>query len=143
MFVKLEANKPALTGFRYFWGKTVNGFDETVHCAKCLIGDYSKQIARNMLANTELEIKLNEGQLFYICGVSEPYKWANNAHIALRQKDGAEAKLTLYTGDILHIRGAEQVHFDDSVAMTEYGHKTKAFTTCRNFQFGAYLFKNK
>jgi hypothetical protein len=141
MKIRVRSKNDVLTGFRYFWGKTVTGFDNKVHCAKCLLGEYDEQVKADMPANTDIEIPLDEGAVFYLCGVAIPYKWANNAHLALKVKAGATAELPLYTGDKISVEGAEKIPFDGKKALDRYSHLSKAYTTCRNFQFGVSYFE--
>ncbi|GAB7140535.1 hypothetical protein RsTz2092_04840 [Deferribacterales bacterium RsTz2092] len=136
----IKSSRTQLENFWFMWGKSVIGFDSRVHCAKCLIGDYDRQLTKNMKTNHWFDISLTEGSFFYICGVSTPYIWKNNAHLPVVVKGGAMASLKLYNGDILVVDGAEQLPFDDSVAVKKYSHLGKKFTTCRNFQFGAHYF---
>lgn len=141
MKIRIETPNDKLVGFRYFWAKTVNDFDSSVHCAKCLIGDYIKQVGTKMAVNEVIDINVPDSQVVYLCGVAVPYKWENNAHIAVRQKQGALAILSLYNGDKVMIKDAERVEFDDLAAKTLHPNKGKAFLTCRNFQFGSHHFK--
>ena len=71
--------------FKYLWLKYVTGFDLSVHCANCLIGNYSKKIP--IKDNTVLLDEF-EAKYYYLCGVSIPYKWEDNLHIAFRYKEG-------------------------------------------------------
>jgi phosphodiesterase/alkaline phosphatase D-like protein len=94
-----------------------------------------------MAANIDVDVPVTEGEVFYVCGVASPYKWANNAHLAVKVKAGAKCELALYTGDKIYVDGAEKIPFDDKKTLEKYGHLDKSFTTCRNFQFGVYYFE--
>jgi hypothetical protein len=70
-----------------------------------------------------------------------PYVWENNFHLPFIIKTGSVAEKELYNGDKVIIEGAEALEFDTSVVDAKYSHLPEEFTTCRNFQFGAYYFK--
>ena len=131
--------RPQLAGFRYFWLKRVTGFNPSVHCAGCLKGEYVKAVGLTLPAGADIPVPATAGDLFYLCGVASPYRWENNAHIALRARKDATATLTLYTGATVTITGAERVPFTDEAALQHYPGKGRAFLTCRNYQFGAAL----
>lgn len=122
-------------GYSHFWLKYVNGFDPNVHCARCLRGQYSKRVSKDSLLNRP--IVLNEMARFdyvYLCGVAKPYVWENNLHLAARHAPGARALVESYNGIRAVIRNAELLEIP---ALAEgFAGKPKAFTTCRNWQFG-------
>ena len=93
--------------FLYFWGKYVNDFNIKVHCANCLIGNYSEIIKKDTnLSNVEL----NEFpfKYFYICGVAKPYKWSNNFHLALKESKGHDLYVN-ENGIEVRIEDAERI----------------------------------
>lgn len=134
--ITLEKN---LEGFRYFWAKAVTGFTPSVHCARCLKGSYVKAVNNRMSAgSTEVG---NPGEIIYICGVSTPYKWANNFHLVLLCSEDAEPfSVELYNGIAISVSGANRINFDASAAKRLFPEKGSNFLTCRNFQFGAQYF---
>lgn len=70
--------RPYLAGFMYFWLKYVRGFEQTQHCARCLIGDFSPQIGKLMLTENIIHLERGAPAQFdyvYLCGVAVPYKW--------------------------------------------------------------------
>lgn len=142
MKIKLQGSGEKLTGFRYFWMKTVTGFTPSSHCARCLKGEYSKEVGKDMQVGQEIELDYPEGTILYLCGVSVPYVWKDNFHLAMRVKKGDEITAELHTGQSLSIKDAEPIRFDSTVSDEHYGHKSRAFTTCRNFQFGAFYEAN-
>jgi hypothetical protein len=138
--VRLEGKgTDELRGFRYFWMKSVEGFNASAHCATCLKGEYVKSVGLHLLASRPALVTAEEGTLFYLCGVAKPYAWAKNAHLAIRVRKGATCTLHLHTGQSITIMGGEQVPFDDKAAREHYSTKSSAYLTCRNFQFGAAL----
>jgi hypothetical protein len=129
-----------LRGWRYLWLKTVEGFNENVHCARCLVGKFDKNFGLKSPINRDVELAYPEGTILYFCGVAQPYNWANNAHLAGRVKRGAMASLDLWTKDMLVIRGLEAIPIDKSVSDAKFGDRSRNYLTCRNFQFGAQMF---
>lgn len=131
---------PDLQGFRYMWLKHVWGFNPLTHCAQCLVGQYLKCVGPNMDANDPQSLPgIPEGQFYYLCGVSAPYQWQNNFHLVFTQgQDTIEAPL--WTGARFVLEGAKRIPFDDQAAKTLFPERTKAYLTCRNFQFGAGMF---
>jgi hypothetical protein len=120
--------------------KTVIGFDSGQHCARCLRGDYVKAVGLKMPVNEDLALDYPEGTILYLCGVSTPYQWRNNLHLAVRVKAGATATAGAWTGDRVEILGAEALPIDGLVARRAFPSRNSAFLTCRNFQFGAQYF---
>lgn len=90
-------------------------------------------------AAVDLQFGMAEWDLFYLCGVASPYQWANNAHLAFRATPGRRAHLALFNGGLVSVANAAPVLFTDVQALEYYPEKSKAFRTCRNFQFGAAL----
>ena len=134
-------NENKLIGFRYFWGKRVTGFNPQHHCAKCLSGDYIKTVSARMIGNHPHMLGM-DGDLIYLCGVSSPYKWDNNLHLALICDSTAESFThNLYNGQILKISGARPIEFNNIAALNQFPYLSKSFLTCRNFQFGAQYFE--
>lgn len=71
MKIKFVTHNLKVTGFKYFWLKYVRGFDPTVHCAKCLLGDYSQKVNLFMPVNTEIELnEFSDYKCLYLCGVT-------------------------------------------------------------------------
>jgi len=77
MKIQIVSKAKEFKGFQYFWGKEVNGFDDTKHCFQCLKGKSYPNIfqPKNMPVNKEVELPLKDGQVLYICGVSKPYSY--------------------------------------------------------------------
>jgi hypothetical protein len=137
LFVTYATNRDQVRGWRYLWAKHAVGFAPSVHCARCLKGDYLNQFGKDMGVNVLTPIDLPAGELVYFCGVATPYVWANNLHLAVRVKPGASAVISAYNGDVIEVDGAEQVHFDDKEARRLFPERAEEFLTCRNFQFAA------
>lgn len=121
--------------FRYLWLKYVTGFDLSVHCARCLVGQYSRMFPYRKRV-TELynePLEEHSAKWLYLCGVSNRYE--NNLHIAFEE---AEGETLLYDDGktIVEIEGARQIPIIqlESYDKEPKGH-LKEFNTCRNWRF--------
>ena len=130
-----QTDNPKIQGFRYLWLKTVEGFNPKVHCARCLKGTYSKKFSPRMIPNAPIPEEYPEGMLLYFCGVSSPYRWNNNLHLAGRVTPGAIAEVETYNGDKLIVTGLEAITIKPEPAAELYPSLGKEFLTCRNFPF--------
>ena len=143
MIIRIESKNKILTGFsKYTWAKYVEYFDDENHCAQCLKGKWPRVINDKMVTNQDIELPLDEGKPFYICGVAFPWNYKNNMHLAVVGKKDAVATLELYTGDILIVKDAERYIFNDKVARKLYPKYNEKYLTCRCFQYGAQYFKS-
>jgi hypothetical protein len=134
------SERPIFQGWKYFWAKNVKGFNPDVHCARCLVGSYIKPISTRAQVNAEIELSGHGvGDLIYVCGVAQPYKWANNFHMACRVTGSMQdvAAGAMAGGDTFMMRGAVRVDFDAETAQRQFAGRGRDFLTCRNFQFGA------
>lgn len=138
--LKITSARPTLTGWKYFWMKTVVGFDSGKHCARCLRGEYVKAVGLDTPVNEDVALDYPNGTVLYLCGVSTPYQWRNNLHLPVRVMAGAVAEVEAWNGDRVTITGAEPMPIDGLVARRAFPTRTSAFLTCRNFQFGAQYF---
>ena len=122
--------------FGYLWLKYVNGFDLSKHCAKCLIGDYSKAF-RYGSNNVELRYyALNEhgAKYFYLCGVTSPYRWNRNLHVAFQYSQGES--FTFEDGYTkLEILNARQIPIYARKYYNILHGDEKSYNTCRNWRF--------
>ena len=133
---KLENNR----NWMYLWGKYVTGVNLENHCAKSLLGNYSKKIDKNKASESNIKLDEFNSDIFYLCGVSKPYKWNENFHLAIRYKEGNNIVINR-NGLYLEIENAEElpIIFDINKCTHEKKNK-KDFTTCRNWQF-AYIYQ--
>jgi hypothetical protein len=117
------------------WLKYVTGFNEKVHCARCLKGPFSKVLPMptEKTPNTYKGI-LNEHEseylYLYLCGVTR--KYSENLHIAFQWKGRSTIEYEDKRARVV-ITNAEQLHIPPIHEPLELDDK---FTTCRNFQFG-------
>jgi hypothetical protein len=128
--VTIEGQQPNLSGFQYWWLKSVRGYRLDVHCARCLVGPYDRRINKAMPLGQAVEL---QGDLVYLCGVADGRRWANNFHAAAAFEEGESFSLPTYNG--------LDVRFDNARMITieplpdGWNGLDKSFTTCRNYQF--------
>lgn len=128
--------------FKYLWLKYVNGFNLSVHCARCLIGDYSKKIDESVKTCENLPLNESPARYYYLCGVTYPYRWIDNLHLAFKYKEGAQFRYD-DGKTIVVIKDAEQIPIVDSgdYSLEQKGYDPN-FNTCRNWRF-AYQIMHK
>ena len=137
-----KTEKVDIQGFRYLWLKTVESFNPQYHCAKCLVGKYSKAFSPRMPRNQPISEDYNIDTILYFCGVSTPYKWDNNFHFVGKVSDtNTKITIPLYSGDAITIEGIKQINIDPTIALLDYPDLSEKYLTCRNFQLGAQLFQ--
>ena len=122
-------------GFRFLWLKHVTGFDPAQHCAKGLLGSYSKLLPFRGTPpgfTVEAEIADDAAPFLYLCGVAG--KYADNLHLAMEPAPGEEV---FYEDERITVRvqGARQVPIPELPPDVVAG-LTRPFHTCRNYRFG-------
>lgn len=118
--------------FMYLWLKTVKGVNLKEHCAKAIIGEYSTQISNkiNEIRNIPLQ-----NETYYLCGVSLPYVWANNFHLAFKPCKGKTISINR-NGIEIEIKDAEEIHFSiDDIEADEPLRLKDCYRTCRCSSF--------
>lgn len=131
--------------YRFLWLKYVRGFRSDVHCARSLVGPYSRKLfrpattldreARSVMGSLDVVLDEHEAPYLYLCGVTS--RWADNLHLVLVEdsdrvdyEDGY-VRLTVHGARALPIPALPADH---PMAAN------RSFATCRNYQFGyAYL----
>ncbi len=127
--------------FRYLWLKSVTGIDLRVHCAKCLLGQYDERIGNTTVELRDME--LAPAPYYYLCGVSMPYRWSNNFHLAFREKPGERLEVNRQGVHII-IDNAEEIRFGWQDVPLDAPHRhNKAYFTCRNWQFAHWLARHE
>lgn len=124
--------------YSYLWLKYIDGFELQNHCAKCLLGHYSNIFEYGKKVQYVADRKLDEFtsklNLYYLCGVTRPYKWVNNLHVAFRYKKGS---IIDYTFNKTHVRikDAEQINIKQLDYRGVLHGNESAYNTCRNWRF--------
>jgi hypothetical protein len=112
---------------KYLWLKTVHGVNLTVHCQASLIGPY--QHVHNVARRQEL--RLPEAPAYYLCGVTEPYKWALNSHVMMVPDDTGEWLVAETPTMRVAMWGVRPVPIGEEWLEDLYnGHRD--YVTCRN-----------
>lgn len=104
-----------------------------------MIGDYDSRIdARTVkLQNIELQ----DG-IYYLCGVSSPYRWKNNFHLAFRNCKGSNIDYD-FNGIHVVIKDAEQLPISfDNLNQQHPCYPKPAYRTCRCWQFAHWFNDN-
>lgn len=139
--VLIKPNGDRIEGHGYLWLKKVVRFDDTKHCAQCLVGSYEVAFGVRAAMNRTIRLpRYQVGDIIYVCGVSKPYRWDMNRHLAARIKPMARCKVELHDGSVIYLEGAQEIPFDDHAARNLYPDRSERFLSCRNFQFGAQHF---
>lgn len=126
----LKVSKP----FMYLWLKSVEGVDLSQHCARCLKGEYDNRISNSIESAESIELS---SEVYYLCGVSKPYVWKNNFHLAFKKSDNeSDCVRVSRNGVEIEIEGAVEIAFSMKDVDEELPQAKKAeFRTCRNWQF--------
>lgn len=121
--------------FRYLWLKYITGFDLSAHCAKCLHGTYSSHFGGHVKRVVGARLNEAPARFFYICGVTEPYRWKDNLHVAFRYKPGSVLQYDDGKTGIV-IEDAERIEIQKLPDYQLEPHGTdRAYHTCRNWRF--------
>lgn len=125
----------------YFWGKYVTGVNLNNHCAKSLIGTYTTKFNSDTKKLNDIVLDEADSDIFYICGVSKPYRYNRNFHLALRKSIGKKVSYCK-NGITIKVLNAEILPIVFDVKECQHPKAAaKEFATCRNWQF-AYLYQN-
>lgn len=124
------------SNFRYLWLKTVKDVDLSVHCAKCLIGEYDPRIKSSISSLENIEL---EDSIYYLCGVAYPFVWANNFHLAFRPCEGKNIEYSS-NGISIEIENAEMLPIStEFIDQDNPKARFRSYYTCRNWQFANYF----
>jgi hypothetical protein len=125
-----------VSGWRFLWLKYVSGFDHRQHCARCLVGPYSKRVTRTMRLNERFVLDEHpEPEYFYLCGVAERGGWSANLHLAFVKGQPTDiASVNASTGATFSVSGARALDIPELAR--GFDERPLSFTTCRNWRFG-------
>lgn len=125
--------------FKYLWLKSVRDVNLMEHCAKCLCGDYVNQVSSR---TKQLEnIALHE-RVYYLCGVSLPYVWENNFHLAFMESRGDCVECSRLGVSCIIINAKELPITAEAIDNTHPKARFKSYNTCRNWQFANWFDAN-
>jgi hypothetical protein len=121
--------------YRFLWMKRVTGVDLAQHCQACLLGDWQRGVGPEL---STLRLDLAPG-VYYLCGVTEPYRWARNAHLAVEWSQGSR-ELHEVEGLTCRLANFRRIRFGEGdIAPDDPNRGRKEFRTCRNWQFAHHL----
>lgn len=119
--------------FKYLWLKYVDSYNLNEHCAKSLIGTYSKKINKEINEFKNIELNESNSNIYYLCGVSDPFNYSKNFHLSFKYKKNSQINIE-ENGIEIKIENAERI----LITKQNYIHEKanlKSFNTCRNWQF--------
>lgn len=122
--------------FRYLWLKHVTGVDLSVHCARCLKGKYMDNISPHNPHTTD--IQLNNG-VYYLCGVTLPYVWEKNFHLAFEYSEGSRIEYESNGISVVIENAAALPISEEYIDQSDPNAWKKEYRTCRNWQFAHWL----
>lgn len=120
--------------FKYLWLKYVDDYDLNNHCAKSLIGCYSKKINNKTIKNIDLVLNEFNSRVYYLCGVSIPFNYNNNFHLAFKYSKNNIISIK-EKGIETTILNAERILIQKQDFYNHEKGSRKQFYTCRNWQF--------
>lgn len=128
------------------WLKYVNGVNLSTHCIESLVGGRQKPLDRHQLTE-RLELTQHRQPLaWYLCGVTYPYRWTENAHLAFEYVPGAtwEGEATV-PGLLVKLENCLPIEGwgPDSVPEGAEFSQDRQYATCRNWQFAWWLRQNR
>ncbi len=103
-----------------------------MHCARCLVGEWIYEV--NGQAREVTGLTLQNG-IHYLCGVTQPYDWTNNFHLAFEPADGEDIVFDEHgiTGVVKNARRIPIV--PDCIDLGDPHANDREYSTCRNWQF--------
>lgn len=122
--------------FSSFWLKSVEDVDLGKHCINCLKGERVP-----MKQSRGFGVVLAPDKVWYLCGVTYPYVWKNNFHLAFEYSPG-DIVYVRRQGVTLTVRDAKEIpitpdYIDNNLPQAQ----DPKFNTCRNWQFANYFAK--
>ena len=134
MTLVVTGNGGTVRGFPYFWLKYIHGAETRHHCAKGLLGWYSKRVHKDLTLGLPAkldEVPAHKWDVAYLCGNS--LTWANNVHLPLVPTAGETVELRTYNGLTITVTNAIALPIPE--LPWKWRGLPKNFTTCRNFRF--------
>jgi hypothetical protein len=124
--------------YRIEWLRYITGVNLSHHCMKCFLGKNDPRIRGNQNAYYDLE--LQEGFLYYyFCAVHQDWIWANNIHLAFREKTGSRISIDNERVKC-EIENAEEIAIENtSIDWSLPQAADKKFNTCRNWMFANWI----
>lgn len=122
--------------FSSLWMKRVEDVNLNEHCIECLVGPRF-EIEQKDGAISELPAP----GVYYLCGVTYPYVWENNFHLAFEYREG-EIFTIERKGLKVTVENAKEISITSDFIDKNLPQSTvEKFNTCRNWQFANYFEK--
>lgn len=140
--VTLEIHRKA--SYSSLWLKGIRAVRLDRHCIDTFVGNRYALDRAAVEQTVSVELADQERAL-YLCGVAAPYRWADNAHLAIRSNPDAQwhgdahvpgLRVTVIGGEPIFGWGEQDVDPDHP----RYG--DRLYRTCRNLQFGWWAWRN-
>jgi hypothetical protein len=131
--------------FSSIWLKSIRAVDLDVHCIGSLVGDRVVLASKRGRAGQEDALMLTDFPqplAWYLCGVTEPYRHADNIHLAFEYAPGESwSGPALRPGVQVALVNAQPIFGWglDSIPVGAAHENERLFRTCRNFQFAHFL----
>lgn len=127
--------------YRHLWLKYVRGANLSVHCARCLVGEYETRFKGYMASLANIELR--EAPAYYLCGVAHDRDWSHNLHVAFAYAAGREIVIDdeFCRMKIVNARRLEISPRFIDWSMPEA--RKREYWTCRNWQFANMLAKGR
>lgn len=123
--------------FSSFWLKSVEDVNLNKHCIECLVGKRNYQITQE----SGCTVCLDANKIWYLCGVTYPYRWENNFHLAMEYSPG-DIFTVKRNGVELKVFNAKEIPITDEYIDWDLPQAAdRKFNTCRNWQFANYFAK--
>lgn len=125
----------------FLWLKYVEGVDLSKHCARSLVGRYSSLFPyRKKVSQVVAELDEADTNLYYLCGVSRPYVYENNLHVAFRKAPGESFSMDFRNTHVV-VTNAQRIDIvKEPVYFCKFG-DVPEYNTCRNWQFAQMIEK--
>jgi len=130
---RLPDSSSQLSGFTQFWLRYVHGFSPHFHCQRSLRGVNDPRFRKGMNIGRSFELKSPDTyQYIYLCGVTA--RKYPGLHLALLPERNATAQDVTYNGIEISVTGARKLDIPN--LPDGFADMSRAYTTCRNWQFG-------
>jgi hypothetical protein len=126
--------------WKYTWLKYVQGVNLDHHCIRSLQGPASKKVSTNVLVKgkvRDITATLDEApaNAYYLCGISDPYVWEHNVHVAFTYAEGQTFTVEARGMTVVVQDGERVAIYASAVPASDPHILDREYTTCRNYQF--------
>jgi hypothetical protein len=128
-------------GWSSLWLKAVRTVDLTQHCIESFTGERIDVDRKAGFQRVDLTEHM-PAPAFYLCGVSYPYVWENNAHALLLPAPGEEHDVIDQPGldlVLVGLRAVPEALGDEFIDWSHPKSGQRLFHTCRNWRAAHFL----